>query len=164
MLSPATLEKRFVPLERPLEIEFVPRVLALPARAPRMSEFHLVMAIIAAVAALVVVTAAVRMTERSINQAVDAREAPVRFLADELAALRLMALSSKSVVPARLYIGIDECFRQRAPIPFDEAHLALAKQNLAACADMELGRLYAQGGPEMAQQGRDVLRQTALLK
>jgi hypothetical protein len=152
MLTPLILQKRFVADEQPLAIKHAVR------------QFHVVIAVIAAVAALVVIIASVRMSERSVNLAVEAREAPARFLANELGALRLMALTAKSVVPARLYIGMEECFTARAPIPFNDEQLALARQTLAACADMEIGRLNAQGGAEMAEQGRHVLRQAALLQ
>jgi hypothetical protein len=164
MLSPDTLEKRFFAEDWPLTIDFAPPAVAVPAPPPPVRQFYLVIAAIAAVAALAIVIASVRMSERAIDAAVESREAPARFLADELGALRLMALTAKSVVPARLYIGIEECFKARAPIPFNDEHLPLARQSLAACADMEIGRLYAQGGGDMAAQGRQALRQAGLLQ
>jgi hypothetical protein len=164
MLTPLTLEKRFLADEQPLAIDFAPPAVIVPLVRPGINHFFVVIAVIAAVAALAVIIASVRMSERSINLAVEAREAPARFLANELGALRLMALTAKSVVPARLYIGMEECFTARAPIPFNDEQLALARQTLATCADMEIGRLNAQGGAAMAAQGRQVLRQAALLQ
>jgi len=75
--------------------------------------------------------------------------------------LRIMAMSSDSPVPARLYLGIEECFDKSVAIPFegDEA----GRRTLAACAQMELGRLHAQGGPAMAEKGRALLSQIGLL-
>jgi hypothetical protein len=109
-----------------------------------------------------VVIAAQRVTDGAIYRALEAREAPERFLASELAALRLMAMSASSPVPGRLYLGIEQCFKARVAVPFDDAHIADARQTLATCADMEVGRLYAQGGEKLAEQGRAVLRQAGL--
>jgi hypothetical protein len=47
------------------------------------------------------------------------REAADRFLASELAVLRIMAMSSDSPVPARLYLGIEERFGKSVAIPFE---------------------------------------------
>jgi hypothetical protein len=114
------------------------------------------------IAALAVVIAAVRITDRAVYRAVEAREAPVRFLAEELGALRLIAMTAPEPIPARLYLGIEECFKARVAIPFDEQHLALARQTLGTCADMEIGRLYTQGGAALAAQGRRVLEQAGV--
>ena len=70
------------------------------------------------------------------------REAADRFLANELAVLRIIAISSDSPVPGRLYLGIEECFGKSV---------------------VELGRLHAQGGPAMAEKGRALLSQIGLL-
>ncbi|HSU77109.1 MAG TPA: hypothetical protein VLI89_08550, partial [Burkholderiales bacterium] len=112
-------------------------------RKPVVTRFQLALAVMIAVAALAVVIAAMRITDQSMYRAVDAREAPERFLRNELSALRLMAMSSPSPVPGRLYLGMEECFKQRVAVPFEEEHTAEAKQTLATCADMEVGRLYA---------------------
>ena len=73
-----------------------------------------------------------------------------------------MAMSSDSPVPARLYLGIEECFGKSVAIPFlgDEA----GRRTLVACAQAELGRLHARGGPAMAEKGRALLSQIGLLK
>src|SRR5918911_698410 len=161
MLDPATLERRFL-------AEAPARTLPAPVRprraAPKRSltEFQLALAILLAIAALAVVIAAVRMTDRAVYRAVEAREAPARFLADQLGALRLFAMTAPNPIPARLYLGIEECFKARVPVPFDDEHLPLARQTLATCADMELGRLYAQGGAPLAEEGQRVLRQASV--
>jgi hypothetical protein len=123
--------------------------------------YWLAIAGIAVVVALAIVAASLRMTEGAIDRAVADREAADRFLANELAVLRIMAMSSDSPVPARLYLGIEECFGKSVAIPFegDEA----GRRTLAACAQMELGRLHAQGGPAMAEKGRALLSQIGLL-
>jgi hypothetical protein len=128
------------------------------------SSFQLAIGIIVAVAAVAVVAASLRMTERAIDSAVAQREAASRFLADELSVLRLMALSSRSPVPARLYLGMEDCFKASVAMPFDGEGAAAARQQLAACAEMELGRLYAQGGAGMAGEGQRILREIGLLK
>jgi len=87
----------------------------------------------------------VRLTDSTIRQSVDRQEAPQRFLAQELSVLRLMAISSRSVVPARLYLGMEECFRSRAPVPFDERRIAEAREVLAACGELEIGRRIQAG-------------------
>jgi hypothetical protein len=126
-----------------------------------LSSYRLAIAGIAVVVAVAVVAASLRMTEGAIDRAVAEREAAERFLASELAVLRIMAMSSDSPVPARLYLGIEECFGKSVAIPFegDEA----GRRTLAACAQMELGRLHAQGGPAMAEKGRALLSQIGLL-
>jgi hypothetical protein len=123
--------------------------------------YWLAIAGVVLVVALAVVAASLRMTEGAIDRAVAEREAADRFLANELAVLRIMAMSSDSPVPARLYLGIEECFGKSVSIPFegDEA----GRRTLAACAQMELGRLHAQGGPAMAEKGRALLSQIGLL-
>jgi hypothetical protein len=153
MLDPGALERRFDD-ELPAPLEAAP-----PARKPVITQFQLALAVIIAVAALAVVIAAQRVTDGAIYRALEARDAPERFLTGELETLRLMAMSSPSPVPARLYLGIEQCFRQRVAIPFRDEHVADAKQTLATCADMEIGRLEAQGGATLAEQGRAVLRQ-----
>ncbi|HYX81749.1 MAG TPA: hypothetical protein VE714_05105 [Gemmatimonadales bacterium] len=157
MLDPGALERRF--LDELPEPAGVP---ASAARKPVITQFQLALAIIVAVAALAVVIAAQRVTDGAIYRALEAREAPERFLASELAALRLMAMSASSPVPGRLYLGIEQCFKARVAVPFDDEHSADARQTLASCADMEVGRLYAQGGEKLAEQGRAVLRQAGL--
>lgn len=139
-----------------------PRRAALIIPAPAAAHVSPVLVVIAAlvaVAALAVITASVRITDRAVARAVEAREAPVRFLTEELVALRLLAMTSASVVPGRLYLGIEECFRRDAPVPFD-AHAA--RHSLAACAESELGRLHAQGGAELESRGRQFLAQAAV--
>ena len=127
-----------------------------------LSNIGLAIAGVVVIVALVVISASFRMTERAISRAVAEREAASRFLAEELSGLRLMAMSSESPVPARLYLGMEECFKKNVAVPFagDEA----ARRIVAACAEMELGRLHAQGGPAMAEKGRGVLAQVGLLK
>ena len=154
MLDPAALEHPFD--------DDLPAPSAQAARKPRVTRFQLVLAVMVAVAALAVVIAAMRITDQSMYRAVDAREAPERFLKDELSALRLMAMSSPSPVPGRLYLGIEECFKQRVAVPYDDTQVAEARQTLATCADMEIGRLYAQGGAALAEQGRTALRQAGV--
>ena len=128
-----------------------------PGKDRPLRGYWLAIAGIAVVVAVAVVTASLRMTEGAIDRAVADREAADRFLARELAVLRIMAMSSDSPVPARLYLGIEECFDKSVAIPFegDEA----GRRTLAACAQMELGRLHAQGGPAMAEKGRALLSQ-----
>jgi hypothetical protein len=152
MLDSGALERRFV-AELPALAETLP-----PARRPALSQFQLAIAVMIAIAALAVVIAAVRMTDRGIYRALETREAPERFLANELAALRFMAMSARSGIPGRLYLGIEECFKARVAVPFSEDEVALGRQTLATCADMEIGRLEAQAGPIMAERGRAVLR------
>jgi hypothetical protein len=152
MLDPGALERRFL-AEQP--------ALAKPSPAagkPALSQFQLAIAIMIAIAALAVVIAAMRMTDRGMYRALEAREAPERFLANELAALRFMAMSATSAIPGRLYLGIEECFKARVGVPFSEADVQFGRQTLATCADMEIGRLEAQGGATMAERGRAVLR------
>lgn len=117
-----------------------------------------------AVTALAVITASLRMTERAIDSAVAQREAASRFLADELSVLRLMALSARSPVPARLYLGMEDCFKASVAMPFDSEDLRVARQRLVACAEIELGRLHAQGGAGMAEEGQRILREIGLLR
>ena len=133
-----------------------------PGKDRPLRGYWLAIAGIAVVVAVAVVTASLRMTEGAIDRAVADREAADRFLARELAVLRIMAMSSDSPVPARLYLGIEECFDKSVAIPFegDEA----GRRTLAACAQMELGRLHAQGGSAMAEKGRALLSQIGLLK
>ena len=133
------------------------------ASKAQTTQFHFVIAGIALVTALVVITAALRLTERQIQRAVEEREAAQRFLASELPGLRLMAMSSESPVPARLYLGIEECFRKNAPMPFIGEDEAAARRTLAMCGQMELGRLHSQGGRAMAEKGRGVLAEVGLL-
>jgi len=132
-----------------------------PGRDKPLRGYWLALAGVGLVVAVAVVTASLRMTEGAIDRAVADREAADRFLARELAVLRIMAMSSDSPVPARLYLGIEECFDKSVAIPFegDEA----GRRTLAACAQMELGRLHAQGGPAMAEKGRALLSQIGLL-
>lgn len=156
MLDPGALERRFHD-ELPAPLDAAPA-----ARKPAITQFQLALAIIVAVAALAVVVAAQRVTDGAIYRALEARDAPERFLTSQLSALRLMAMSSPSPVPARLFLGIEQCYKERVAVPFNEERLAEAKQALATCADMEIGRLYAQGGPRLAAQGRDVLRQAGV--
>jgi len=132
-----------------------------PGKDRPLRGYWLAIAGIAVVVAVAVVTASLRMTEGAIDRAVADREAADRFLARELAVLRIMAMSSDSPVPARLYLGIEECFDKSVAIPFegDEA----GRRTLAACAQMELGRLHAQGGPAMAEKGRALLSEIGLL-
>ena len=155
MLNPASLEERFQTA--------VDSLAHAPARARgarrRLSEFQIAIAAMVGIAALCVVIASVRLTDSTIRQSVDRQEAPQRFLAQELSVLRLMAISSRSVVPARLYLGMEECFRSRAPVPFDERRIGEAREVLAACGELEIGRLQAQGGRVMAEEGRRVLRE-----
>ncbi|HEV8105928.1 MAG TPA: hypothetical protein VGP97_00290 [Burkholderiales bacterium] len=126
-----------------------------------LSGYRLAIAGIAVVVALAVVAASLRMTEGAIDRAVSEREAADRFLASELAVLRIMAMSSDSPVPARLYLGIEECFGKSVAIPFESDDAG--RRTLVTCAQMELGRLHAQGGPAMAEKGRALLSQIGLL-
>jgi hypothetical protein len=130
--------------------------------AKPLKGYWLAIAGIAVVVAVAVVAASLRMTEGAIDRAVAEREAADRFLASELAVLRIMAMSSDSPVPARLYLGIEECFGKSVAIPFEGEEAG--RRTLAACAQMELGRLHAQGGPAMAEKGRALLSQIGLLK
>ena len=129
-----------------------------------ISNFHLVIAGIAVVVALAVISASLRMTERAIGRAVEQREAATRFFASELSGLRMLAMSSPSPVPARLYLGIEECFQRSVAMPFSSADVAAHRRIVANCAEMELGRLHAQGGPAMAEKGRGTLKELALLQ
>ena len=140
--------------------------IAVAASKSRVTEkplrgYWLAIAGVAVVVAVAVVAASLRMTEGAIDRAVAEREAADRFLASELAVLRIMAMSSDSPVPARLYLGIEECFGRSVAIPFEGD--AAGRRTLAACAQMELGRLHAQGGPAMAEKGRALLTQIGLL-
>jgi len=143
----------------------VPRDELAGGRAPRkaraLKRYHLAIAGIAVVVALVVITAALRMTEGAIDRAVADHEAASRFLASELTVLRMMAMSSDSPVPARLYLGIEECFYKTVAVPFENEQAG--RRTLLACAQVELGRLHAQGGPAMAEKGRAILAQIGLL-
>lgn len=128
-------------------------------RAPRdgLTPFQLALATMVGIAAISVVVASLRLTDASVQRGLDEREAPERFLAQELSVLRLTAMTSASVVPGRLYLGIEECFRARAPVPFAASAAAGV---LATCEELEIGRLQAQGGTRMADEGRRVLRET----
>ena len=136
------------------------------AKSPRgakvLTGYRLAIAGIVLVVALAVIAASLRMTEGAIDRAVADREAASRFLASELAVLRMMAMSSESPVPARLYLGIEECFYKSVAVPFEGEEAG--RRALATCAQIELGRLHAQGGPAMAQKGRALLAQIGLLK
>jgi hypothetical protein len=133
-----------------------------PGKRKVLSGYRLAIAGIALVVALAVLTASLRMTEGAIDRAVAEREAANRFLASELAVLRMMAMSSDSPVPARLYLGIEECFAKSVAMPFESEQAG--RRTLVNCAQIELGRLHAQGGPAMAEKGRALLAQTGLLK
>ena len=133
-------------------------------RGKSLSNLHLVLIGIALVAALAVITASLRMTERAIDRAVAQREASARFLAEELAVLRLMAMSSESPVPARLYLGIEECFRRNTPLPFTSEQEPAARHLIATCAQMEVGRLHAQGGRGLADKGQAILKELSLIR
>src|SRR5262245_11862605 len=132
-----------------------------PANHKPLRGYWLAIAGVVLVVALAVVAASLRMTEGAVDRAVAEREAADRFLASELAVLRIMAMSSDSPVPARLYLGIEECFDKSVAIPFESEQAG--RRTLVACAQMELGRLHAQGGPAMAEKGRAVLAQIGLL-
>ena len=134
------------------------------ARQRDRKTFHIVIAAIIAVAALAVVIASLRITDRAIDRAVRQREAAGLFLAEELSVLRALAVTSRSPVPARLYLGMEECFKRGVALPFDTNDLAAGRRLLRECAEIELGRLYAQGGGAMADDGRRVLQETGLLK
>jgi hypothetical protein len=131
------------------------------ARRP-LGNFQLFIGAVAVVAAVSVVAASQRITERAIVKAVEEREAAARFLASELSVLRMMALTSERPVAARLYLGIEECFKARMPVPFDPEQAPEAKKLLAECGEIELGRLYSQGGGAMANDGRQVLQQAGV--
>jgi len=133
-----------------------------PRKAKAINRYRLAIAGIAIVVALAVITASLRMTDGAIDRAVADREAASRFLASELAVLRMMAMSSDSPVPARLYLGIEECFYKSVAVPFENEEAG--RRTLATCAQAELGRLHAQGGPAMAEKGRALLAQIGLLK
>jgi hypothetical protein len=137
-----------------------PRVKAL-GKDQTLNNLGLAIAGIVVIVALVVISASFRMTERAISRAVTERETASRFLADELSVLRLMAMSSESPVPARLYLGIEECFQKNVAVPFESPEAG--RRMLAACGQMELGRLHAQGGAAMAEKGRAVLGQVGLV-
>jgi hypothetical protein len=139
----------------------LPRVKAL-GKDQTLNNVGLAIAGLVVIVALVVISASFRMTERAISRAVTEREAASRFLADELSVLRLMAMSSESPVPARLYLGIEECFQKNVAVPFESPEAG--RRMLAACGQMELGRLHAQGGAAMAEKGRAVLGQVGLVK
>ena len=132
-----------------------------PGRDKPLRGYWLALAGVGLVVAVAVVAASLRMTEGAIDRAVAEREAADRFLANELAVLRIMAMSSDSPVPARLYLGIEECFGKSVAIPFEGNEAG--RRTLAAGAQMELGRLHAQGGPAMAEKGRALLSQIGLL-
>jgi hypothetical protein len=145
----------------------VPEEQALPSvkalgKDQTLNNVGLAIAGIVVIVALVVISASFRMTERAISRAVTERETASRFLTDELSGLRLMAMSSESPVPARLYLGIEECFQKNVAVPFESPEAG--RRMLAACGQMELGRLHAQGGAAMAEKGRAVLGQVGLLK
>ena len=131
-------------------------------RGKALANFYLAIAGIAIIAALAVISASMKMTERSISRAVEQREAAGRFLVAELSVLRMMAISSESPVPARLYLGIEECFRKNVAVPFESEDAG--RRTLALCAQMEVGRLHSQGGAPMAEKGRALLGQIGLLK
>ena len=143
------------------EEQALPRVKS-PGKDQTLNNLGLAIAGVVVIVALVVISASFRMTERAISRAVTERETASRFLADELSVLRLMAVSSESPVPARLYLGIEECFQKNVAVPFESPEAG--RRMLAACAQMELGRLHAQGGAAMAEKGRGVLSQVGLLK
>ena len=134
-----------------------PVIIELPRKVH--PHFLLFIAMVVGVIGLSVLSASVRITDRAVARAVEDREAPARFLAEELSALRLLAMTSASVVPARLYLGIEECFRKSTPVPFDSQ---IARQSLANCADAELGRLHAQGGATLERRGSEFLLQAGL--
>src|SRR5581483_12004714 len=97
MLDPFALERRFVgDLPAPANDAASPPKRARARRKPVVTQFQLALAAMLAIVALAVVIAAVRMTDRAVYQAVEAREAPARFLADQLGALRLFAMTSPS--------------------------------------------------------------------
>src|SRR5690242_18533013 len=132
MLDPFALERRFVgDLPAPANDAATAPKRSRARRKPVVTQFQLAVAAILAILALAVVIATVRMTDRAVYQAVEAREAPARFLADQLGALRLLAMTSPGPVPGRLYLGIEECFKARVAVPFDDEHLPLARETLA---------------------------------
>ena len=129
----------------------------------RLTHFHLATGAILVVAAIAVVIASLRVTDRAIDEAVAQRQAVSRFVQEELSVLRIMAMTSRSPVPGRLYLGIEECLLRSLALPFD-GNDAAARRTVTACAQTELGRLHAQGGGAMADEGRTVLEQSALLQ
>lgn len=124
-----------------------------------LTDFQIAVLIMVGIASLSVVVAALRITDQAVYRTVEEREAPNRFLDEQLRTLRLIAKTSSSAVPARLYLGIDDCFRRSAPLPFDES---LARSALIACADTEIGALRAQGGARMAEEGEQVLHDAGI--
>lgn len=127
-----------------------------------LTQFHLAIGVIVVVAALAVITASLRMTERAIDRAVAQREAARRFFASELSVLRITAMTAPRPVPARLYLGLEECFERSVPVPFESEELG--RRTIANCAEIELGRLHAQGGRAMADEGRAILQQIGVLR
>jgi hypothetical protein len=150
-----------------LEIVMPTNGRAQPASERRSSEnttFQIAIGAIIAVAALSVVIASLRMTDRAIDRAVAQREAANRFLAEELSTLRAVAVTSRSPVPGRLFLGMEECFRRGVALPFDTEDVAHGKRLIRECGEIEIGRLYAQGGGAMADEGRRILQETGVLK
>jgi len=134
------------------------------SRSSERKSFLAVIGAIIAVAALAVVIASLRMTERAIDRAVRQREAASLFLAEELSVLRALAVTSRSPVPARLFLGMEECFKRGVGLPFDTEDLSVGRRLIRECAEIELGRLFSQGGAAMADEGRRVLQETGILK
>ena len=105
-----------------------------PGKDQTLNNVGLAIAGVVVIVALVVISASFRMTERAISRAVTERETASRFLAEELSVLRLMAVSSESPVPARLYLGIEECFQKNVAVPFESPEAG--RRMLAACGQM----------------------------
>jgi hypothetical protein len=114
-----------------------------------------------AVVGVCIIAASMKMSDRATMAAMYAAEAPNRFLATELGLLKVNAMSGESRVAARLYFGIEECFRSSHPIPFDQD---LAHAVLIACARNQLGALHAAGGPVLEKDGESLLRKLGLLQ
>jgi hypothetical protein len=122
------------------------------------------MAALLGVIGVCIIAASFRVSDRATLAAREAAEAPARFLNVELAQLKAAAIRGESRVAARLYFGIEECFRSTHAVPFDPENLRRANETLTACAENQLGTLHAAGGSALVREGRLLLQSLSLLR
>lgn len=142
-------------------IESIPYVGKVPQK---LSAAQIAVAVGLGIVGICIIAASMKMSDRATMAAMYAAEAPNRFLATELALLKVNAMSGESRVAARLYFGIEECFRTSHPIPLDQDNLEPARAALTACARNQLGALHAVGGPALEREGEALLRKLGLLQ
>lgn len=130
----------------------------------KLTAAQIAVAVALGIVAISIIAASMKTSDRATMAATIASEAPNRFLAAELAQLKAAAIRGDSRIAARLYFGIEECFKSTHPVPLDPEDLEPARTALSACARNQLGALHAVGGPAMAAEGEAFLSNLGLLR